>query len=146
MDNPNLITAVVSAHPLFANIASFTLVNAFRQMGWLPDESPDVGEFEFVIRDSESILTNAITGARESESLGTITSKAFGKRKALRPLQPDASVTDLASKIGRNGFVPTEEWVRTGNHGTKSYTELEPVWRSHLGSKGQLPCNPNAVN
>jgi hypothetical protein len=111
-DSPNLTTAVVGAHRLFANVASFTLVTAFRQMGWLPDEGMDDASdardgVVFVAHHGSYTQT-----CPSSENLAAgVSSKVSGKRRATRPEQPEVSLSSLAARIGKNGFIPTDEWV-----------------------------------
>jgi hypothetical protein len=111
-DSPNLTTAVVGAHRLFANVASFSLVAAFRQMGWLPDESLD---------DASDARDGVVFSAHHGSYTETcpvaenlpagVSSKVSGKRRATRPEQPEVSLSSLAVRIGKNGFIPTDEWV-----------------------------------
>jgi hypothetical protein len=75
-----------------------------------------------------------------AESTSTVSEKARGKMKARRSVSMDATGSlerIAAAGVGKNGFVPTQEWVRS-SWSELSFTEVNYSHRSHLGSRGEI--------
>lgn len=135
-ENPNLIYAILSSHKSFEDLETFTLLRglceikrarlvkeeqARKSEGSLePRDSGDVEkarllseggveeEDEFTVEVEASVgsgNTNVAEGSTSPRS-----EKARGKMKERHSLSAE-DVGVAAASVGRNGFVPTEEWV-----------------------------------
>ncbi|KAG6893120.1 hypothetical protein C0993_001969, partial [Termitomyces sp. T159_Od127] len=64
--------------------------------------------------DSEVLTQSLMSPSSETPNRGGLSEKALGKRRERRSLSMDAEGSiecAAASSVGRNGFVPTQEWV-----------------------------------
>ena len=70
-------------------------------------------------RQSEEILTRSFMSPSSDTVLSPISEKARGKMKERRSLSIDTNSSlerIAAAGIGRNGFIPTQEWVSITDH------------------------------
>jgi hypothetical protein len=113
-ENPNFVAAVVNAHPVFAVLSTFNLVDGLRRGAVLNRgelESQQFSNGKQQDRFGDSNMNWPLSPASSPSHDASAASQVSVKQK-LR--QGDASSTDLAAlatSTGQNGFVPTEDWV-----------------------------------
>jgi len=87
----------------------------------LPD-APEPYQASDSTRTSEDILTTAVVSPSSDNPYDTpasVSEKARGKMKERRSLSVEtvSSLDRVPLNIGRNGFVPTQEWVTSWQQG-----------------------------
>jgi hypothetical protein len=102
-ENPHFVAAVVGAHPLFAMLSSFNLVNGLHQFATSSQEPT-------TSTGTSRALSPNHTVTLSPDSHGT-PSVSLRKHKGHEGANTEFDLAALAISIGRNGFVPTEEWV-----------------------------------
>ncbi|EKM82993.1 hypothetical protein AGABI1DRAFT_69103 [Agaricus bisporus var. burnettii JB137-S8] len=146
-NNPNLIYAILSSHKVFEDIGTFTLARGLRdirrvqlaeegrahkpendtknrrsgetvdpgmeKLRLLSEEGNSATEEEVTI---ETSYTESEEGSAGSETIEQKSKKAQGKMRERQSLSEDNAGVPAAS-VGRNGFVPTQEWVTSWQQG-----------------------------
>lgn len=135
-ENPNLIYAILSSHKSFEDLGTFTLLRGLceiKHARLVKEEQARKSEGSLEPRDSGDVekarlLSEGIVN-EEDESAGQVeasvgggntnvaegstspkSEKARGKMKERHSFSAE-DVGVAAASVGRNGFVPTEEWV-----------------------------------
>ena len=133
-ENPNLIYAILSSHKSFEDLETFTLLRGLyeiKRAGLVKEEQARRSEGSLEPRDSvekarllseggveeedgSAVEVEASVGSGNTNVAESSTSprseKARGKMKERHSLSAE-DVGVAAASVGRNGFVPTEEWV-----------------------------------
>ena len=131
-ENPNLIYAILSSHKSFEDLGTFTLLRGLyeiKRAGLVKEARRSEGSLEprdsvekarllseggVEEEDGSAVEVEASVGSGNTNVAESSTSprseKARGKMKERHSLSAE-DVGVAAASVGRNGFVPTEEWV-----------------------------------
>lgn len=140
-ENPALVYALLKSHALLARLGTFTLARGLREIRGMraaqheqdgagpgpgsrkgKDRAGGEGEGESAVEEKARLLAEEGRRSADLEAGQATTSgavRAAGSLEKPRGESADAAPTmerALAADIGRNGFVPTQEWV------SRSYT------------------------
>jgi hypothetical protein len=110
---------VVGAHPLFATLSSFTLATGLCQVAALNKEQADTRHAhggKQHIRSGTSEHSHPSSPMLQSSPTHLIDAshtslKAQGKQRAPDGSNNEIDLAAIAISVGKNGFVPTEQWV-----------------------------------
>jgi hypothetical protein len=139
-ENPNVVYAVLKNHALFERLGTFTLASGLREIRRMraakqdqEARAADSGngkgkagmEGETAVEEKARLLAEEGRRSLDLEAGQATTSSAAGgaagtsekTRGKLRDRSESVDIAStmeraLAAEIGRNGFVPTQEWVR----------------------------------
>ena len=137
-ENPNVVYAVLKNHALFERLGTFTLASGLREIRGMREakqeqeaRAADSGkgkgkasmEGETAVEEKARLLAEEGSRSSDLEAGRATTSTAAGAagksektRGKLRDRSESVDIAPtmeraLAAEIGRNGFVPTQEWV-----------------------------------
>ncbi|KAJ8481660.1 hypothetical protein ONZ45_g15231 [Pleurotus djamor] len=143
-DNPHLVYNILTSHKLFESLGTFTLAKGLRDIKRAKEEATRKldGKNNAPVRDSEDLdtqtekarlmeneelrmsSTEQLPETNSAEDLTTeapassISEKLRGKMKERsRSMSLDIVDPAAAAAVGRNGFVPTQEWVTSWQQG-----------------------------
>lgn len=121
LDNPNLIYAILRSHQKFQKLAEFSLDNAMIEIERLRQikEASSITNrmarhsIDEIQPDSPLALSEKAKGKLPEASLSRVSSTSSLAQPPHSPLR-QSSVSSIASLLpgAKNGFIPTDDWVK----------------------------------